>query len=123
MLACEGQGISTPWAYGRLDEIYDFAARNVSTDKFTDALSGGDISEIANQMTNIFESVVLCEHDEACKIKQILEQNGAVKAMMSGSGPSVFGIFTDEGTAADAAKALEVHGIQAFLAKPYYPAI
>ncbi len=123
VLACEGQGISTPWAYARLDEMYDFAARNVSTDKFTDALSGGDISRIASEMTNIFESVVLCEHKEAKKIKQTFEENGAVKAMMSGSGPAVFGIFTDENTAASAVKALLKDGTQAFLAKPYYPAV
>ena len=122
VLACAGQGVSTPWAYARLDEMYDFSARNVSTERFTDALCCGDISLIASQMTNIFESVVLCEHNEAKKIKQTLEKSGAVKAMMSGSGPSVFGIFTDYGAAADAANALEEQGIQAFLTKSYYPA-
>ncbi len=123
VLACEGQGISTPWAYARLDEMYDFEARSVSTDKFTDALNSCDISLIAGQMTNIFESVVLPEHEDARKIKRMLGENGAIKAMMSGSGPAVFGIFTDENTAAGAAAALEKEGIQAFLTKPYYPAI
>lgn len=122
VLACEGAGISTPWAYGKLDEMYDFTVRNVSTDKFTDALSGGDISLIAGQMTNIFESVVLPEHEGARKIKRMLEENGAVKTLMSGSGPAVFGIFTDEGLAAAAAGALAIQGIRAFLTKPYYPA-
>lgn len=121
VIALAGEGVSTPWAYGRLDEMYDFEVRKVSADKFTKALSEGNIGNIAGQMTNIFESVVLPERKHACRAGQILDGTGALRVMMSGSGPSMLGIFTDEKAARDAVSALTREGVEAYLTKPYYP--
>ena len=123
VLACAGEGVSTPWAYGRLDDMYDYDKRSVSAHGFTKALESADIELISSEMTNIFESVVLPEREMAQSIRECLSGNGAVKAMMSGSGPSVFGIFSDETSARLAAEVLEKQGIAAHLVKPYYPAI
>ncbi len=122
VIACGGEGISTPWAYKRLDEMYDFTSREVSADKFISALSGGDLLKIASEMTNIFESAVLPEHEAACRIRDMLLDAGAKSAMMSGSGPSVFGIFDTELAAKDAAGKIAAGGIAVHTCKPYYPA-
>lgn len=122
VLACAGEGVSTPWAYKRLDEMYDFDSRDVSAERFANAAAGGDITSVASAMTNIFESAILPERETARKIRDVLDACGAFKAMMSGSGPSVFGIFTTEKAALSAVRQLEQQGIAAHLTKPYYPA-
>ncbi len=122
VIACDGAGVSTPLAYKRLDEMYDFTAREVSADKFISALSAGDLLAVASEMTNIFESAVLPEHEAACRIRDMLLECGAKSAMMSGSGPSVFGIFDTEQSAAEAAGKIAALGINAHICKPYYPA-
>ena len=60
------------------------------------ALDRKDVSDTAAQMGNILESVVTREYPEILEIKKRLTDKGAVKALMSGSGPTVFGIFTDD---------------------------
>ena len=122
VIACGGEGVSTPWAYKRLDEMYDFASREVSVQNFTEALTEKNLSAIASQMTNIFESVVLPERETARRIRDTLVQCGAISAMMSGSGPSVFGVFDSEQAARDAASEIAALGIVAYTCKPYYPA-
>lgn len=122
VIACAGEGVSTPWAYKRLDEMYDFASREVSADRLATAIATGDITNIASVMTNIFESAVLPERETARLIRDTLESYGAKKAMMSGSGPSVFGVFADEAAAEKAAHFLKCKGITAHICKPYYPA-
>ncbi len=119
LIACDGEGISTPWAYKRLDELYDFAARGANADSFTRLMSRG-LESIAVGMSNIFESAVLPIHPRAAFIKRTMLELGALNALMSGSGPSVFGIF-DRPEAANAAfEVLSEQGIKAYLCKPYY---
>ena len=122
VIACAGEGISTPWAYKRLDEMYDFTSRGVSADRFAAALDNGELSCIVSEMTNIFESVVLPEREMARRIRGLLMECGAMGAMMSGSGPSVFGVFRTEQAANDAKDKLASEGIAAYTCKPYYPA-
>ncbi|MBQ2766226.1 MAG: 4-(cytidine 5'-diphospho)-2-C-methyl-D-erythritol kinase, partial [Clostridia bacterium] len=81
-----------------------------------------DITNIASVMTNIFESAILPERETARFIRDALDSFGAKKAMMSGSGPSVFGIFDDEAAAEKAANILLDEGIPSHICKPYYPA-
>lgn len=121
VIACQGEGVSTPAAYKKLDEMYNFSARSVDAGKFAAIIDTGELSAIASGMTNIFESAVLPHHAEASEIKQIMSESGALRAMMSGSGPSVFGIFESEGLAQSAQSALLEKGIASHLCKPYYP--
>lgn len=46
-------------------------------------------------MANILETVTIPEHPEIETIKSTMRENGALGALMSGSGPTVFGIFDD----------------------------
>ena len=64
------------------------------------------LSDITHEMHNDLETVSLKMHPELTEIKQLLLRHGALSAMMSGSGPTVFGIFSDESTAKKTAEAI-----------------
>ena len=86
-----------------------------------DAMDTGDIQGICDNIYNIFEEPILSERIVAKNIKTVMISEGAVGAMMSGSGPSVFGIFNDELTAKNAIekiKALWKESIVAELCRP-----
>ncbi len=59
------------------------------------ALQNGDIKSVANRMENVMESVTATLHPEIEDIKAAMKTHGALNAIMSGSGPTVFGIFND----------------------------
>ena len=82
-----------------------------------DAISTGNFTSVASLLYNKFESVILPLNENITKIKSIMLENGAVGALMSGSGPSVFGIFMDENSQKKALEALKNCSINAFLCK------
>lgn len=108
------ENVSTPWAYGELDRAYGgFTAprvRDPRLARLTAALAAGDADGVCQNMYNIFEEVILPHRPQAAKAKKLLLDCGALGAMMSGSGPTVFGIFRDVQTRADAAAVLLRHG-------------
>lgn len=120
--ACEGEGVSTPWAYRLLDETYCNFDPSVytpeSVDRLRNAMYAGDIRQMSEAMYNIFELPVLERRPVAKEIKKLLLDKGATGAMMSGSGPSVFGIFVDEDAAESAARALEERGYRGYICAP-----
>ena len=93
-------GVSTPQAYKELDNIYcDFVGYRYSKDKFDNILAAieeKNIEEMCKNMFNIFEEAIAVEHSSVNFIKNVMKKNGAHQSMMSGSGPSVFGIFTNK---------------------------
>lgn len=97
VIARAGRGVSTPKAYGLIDSACGnvFVPRDEEYERLYSSLLGGDISTISASMYNIFEAVILKEHTEARLLREIMLRHGALGAMMSGSGPSVFGIFDD----------------------------
>ena len=125
VIACGGEGVSTPAAYKALDDLYgnfDPAVYAPHADGLTallGALGERDLHGVAHAVFNLFETVVLPERPVAREIKEVLLGAGAVTALMSGSGPSVFGIFPkgDEG-AQKARAALEARGIPAWVCGP-----
>ncbi len=122
VVACMGEGVSTPAAYGKLDEKYDFFATPMPLDarveRLCDALQAGDLSPALNDLFNRFEEVVPSEQPYVARLKEQMYANGAKKAMMSGSGPSVFGIFASREDAERAAAALSAMGAAAFVCHP-----
>lgn len=86
-------GISTPWAYRRLDEC---GYENVDVDSVLDALTSGDTDALCARMGNVFETVAADAAPEVFEIKKALLEKYAKGAMMSGSGTAVFGIFENE---------------------------
>ena len=122
VVACGNEGVSTPWAYSTLDALYlDFAEgvyEPADIGRLESALRSGDVRKMAQSMYNIFESAIEPHRPEVTKIKASLIESGALGAMMSGSGPSVFGIFEDVERARAAVSSLETMKIQAFVAEP-----
>lgn len=113
LIAPSSENVSTPWAYGKLDEAYgDFSGRNNEEryNALKDALASGDIHGVANNMYNIFEDVILTERPIAKQAKEIMLQSGALGAMMSGSGPTTFGIFENDEARNTAMQALKRNG-------------
>ena len=125
VVACGGEGVSTPAAYKALDTLYgnfDLAAYTPHTaglKTLKSALWQGNLTALCESMFNLFESVVLPDRPVARQIKETLLASGAITAMMSGSGPSVFGIFPKgDGSAERAREALTALGIPAWVCEP-----
>jgi 4-diphosphocytidyl-2-C-methyl-D-erythritol kinase len=89
LLAIGDETVNTRWAYGELDKLG-------LTEKFTahrngvaEMLGKGSLSEICSKMYNSFEEI----SNTSETIKNLMLSGGAVGALMSGSGPAVFGVY------------------------------
>lgn len=82
------------------------------------ALEAGDLDGAAARLGNVFEEVLPPEYREVFAIKGRLLELGALNAAMSGSGPTVFGVFRQRQAAEQAARALKEDYVQTFLAEP-----
>ena len=122
VVACGTEGVSTPMAYSMLDKKYNNFVEGAyeprSTAALKRALDDGDIFGVAANMYNIFEGPIAEVRPEVRRIKEIMLSGGAIGAMMSGSGPSVFGIFTDDALAQKTAERLKTLGIFACTCNP-----
>lgn len=122
LIARGGEEVSTPVAYKALDALYgEFEDKNGNESKLEELLNA--IKEKNDEaayfgMYNVFEDVVLPNHSMAQKIKETMYESGAEFAMMSGSGPSVFGIFPDEVFALNALFNLKALGVAAHVCNP-----
>ena len=95
--------ISTPELFARVDGVK--LRHRPDTEGMVVALEGGDLGGAARRMYNIFEDVLPPRQaEEISGIKNVLVQHGALGANMSGTGPTVFGLFE---RAEDAAQAWE----------------
>lgn len=113
LVAVAGEPVSTPAAYGMLDEKFSekFKKGVVPDNGFLRFL---DSSEIPQRLYNIFESVVLPARREAAEIRREMEDYGAKVALMSGSGPSVFGLFESENELSVACDHFNERGVRAY---------
>ncbi len=120
VVACGGEGVSTPQAYRMLDQKYDsFCSYTpVDTSALRSAAERGDIVDIAKNTFNIFEQPVLAVRPVAAAIKKAMTDGGAIRAMMSGSGPSVFGIFDSDEAAEQAARIIAKMGVTPYICRP-----
>lgn len=71
------------------------------------ALNNNDLKGITDRLENVLENVTIQMHPVISQIKEFMKDNGAINALMSGSGPTVFGIYENEETAGLAAKKLK----------------
>lgn len=119
LIACGGEGVSTPRAYAELDKIYggfeEYSPRYDELDVLKDT---GNIEKWSRGLFNIFESAVLPNRPVAADIKKIMLEHGATAAMMSGSGPAIFGIFQDKEPAMAAAQKLRYIGVHSHVCRP-----
>ncbi len=116
--AIDNSSVSTPVAFAMLDDKYGTnCSSSAEIDKLISAIDKGSISEASKYLYNKFEKVIIPTNENVAMIKKVLLQNGAIGALMSGSGPSVFGIFNNEKDQRKAYEALNSLSIRAFLCK------
>ena len=116
--AIDESSVSTPYAFSLLDERYGTNCTdsgNISS--VINGIEGKNLNAVCNGLYNKFESVIIPKIENVQVIKDIMLSCGALGALMSGSGPSVFGIFGDENSQISAFNVLKNHGINAFLCK------
>lgn len=100
---------STKTVYEKNDQ--EGISRHPDIDGILAGLDAGDLKKIAGSMGNVLEQVMLKEHPVLGQIKETMKEAGALNAMMSGSGPTVFGIYENRRTAKAAAEKLKHTGL------------
>ncbi len=123
LIARRGEGVSTPWAYGELDRRYnDFAEGAERPDsnlpELLRALEKGDLGGVCDNAYNIFEDTVRSVRPDVGFLIRQIQDGGAILARMSGSGPSVFGVFENEEDAERVRRTLMDVGAVAFVCEP-----
>lgn len=61
-----------------------------------DAISRQDVIALAQNLSNVLETVAFAEHPELAELKDFFLKNGAIGSLMSGSGPTTYGLYQDE---------------------------
>ena len=102
----DGEQVSTPAAFRALDKIYS---------NFDGSINSG--APALTELYNIFENVVFATCFKAESLEKRMIELGATNSLMSGSGPSVFGLFENESTAKAAAEAIANEEARAYYAR------
>jgi len=100
LIAKPSISVSTKHVYEKLDskEIEE----HPDIDGILEGLENGNLRKIADSMGNVLEKVTIEEYPIIEDIKRTMKEAGALNAMMSGSGPTVFGLFEDKKAAMEA---------------------
>ncbi len=88
-----GVNVSTKTAYESLD--LGSISAHPDIDGLIEEIRKGDLRGMAKKMGNVFEPGIIGKYPVIQEIKDVMEAGGALKALMSGSGPAVFGVFDD----------------------------
>ena len=99
-----GINVSTKLAYENLH--LDQIQSHPYIDVMISDIENQDLHSLTAKMQNVFEPGIISQYPVIQEIKDLMEANGALKAMMSGSGPTVFGIFDDRSKLREATEAL-----------------
>lgn len=102
MVAKPDINVSTKYVYEHLDA--EGVEEHPDIDGMTEALAGKDLQGIVARLGNVLENVTVKRHPIIAEIKECMLEYGAMGSLMSGSGPTVFGIFEKK---EDAERALE----------------
>ncbi|MGI6070199.1 MAG: 4-(cytidine 5'-diphospho)-2-C-methyl-D-erythritol kinase [Blautia sp.] len=104
-----GVNVSTKLAYENLH--LDQISRHPDIDGMIGDIRSGDLHGMAEKMGNVFEPGIIGTYPVIQKIKDHMMEWGALQAMMSGSGPTVFGIYEEEKTLLRACEELKKSGL------------
>ena len=105
LIVNDGFEVSTKWVYTELDaaEITD----HPDIEALCDALEKQDLRLMSAAMGNVLETVTIGRYPQINELKQKMTETGAIGALMSGSGPTVFGIYDSKAAAEDALRQLK----------------
>ncbi len=101
--------VSTKFVYENLK--LDADTEHPDIDRLVADIREKNLTKIAADMGNVLETVTIPAYPVIADIKENMLQNGAVNAMMSGSGPTVFGLFEKEADAVQAYEAMKRSGV------------
>lgn len=101
--------VSTKVVYEALDSSE--ITNHPDIDGLIEALEQGSLTDVASRMGNVLEDVTIPMHPVIEEIKQTMKDCGALNAMMSGSGPTVFGLFENKMAARNAQNRIREKGL------------
>ena len=123
VIAIGEEGVSTPRAYAALDEKYGFfehpCTQSHQPEELIALWKSGDLAASCASFFNIFEDVIAEQNTDVDTVKRVMREGGAIRSMMSGSGPSVFGVFDAIEDAENTCSTLQNMGFRAFVCHPF----
>lgn len=109
--------VSTAFVYGNIkpDEI----EKRPDIEAMVSAIKAQDLYKLAKSLYNVMEDITVPQYPVIQEIKTIMLENGALNSIMSGSGPTVFGLYDDIEKAEQTVKLLKAKGLteQLYLTK------
>jgi 4-diphosphocytidyl-2-C-methyl-D-erythritol kinase len=115
VLAKPPVSVSTPWAYREYDKQKNIVHPDIPA--LAAAVKQGQVDEVLRLLGNVLEPVTAAAHPEITEIEQIMRKHGALAALMSGSGPTVFGITRTQEEAAEIAARLVARNLEIAVTK------
>lgn len=111
--------VATRFVYGNLKA--NELAGHPDIDGMAEDMKNRDLTGLCGKMENVLETVTIPAYPVIQKIKDLMVEHGAMGALMSGSGPTVFGIFATKERGMEAKGKLAASGLvrQAFLTTPF----
>lgn len=121
LIAKPGISVSTKFVYENLHANDLKPEQHPDVDSMIEAMRQKDLGLLCSRMGNVLETVTIPAYPVINEIKRTMMDNGAIGSMMSGSGPTVFGIFDSPVAAKQAMKAVRAAKLtkQSCLTTPY----
>lgn len=121
LIAKPGVNVSTKYVYENLHANDLKAGQHPDVDAMIEALKEKDLAALSSRMGNVLETVTVSAYPVIDRIKKCMMSAGALGAMMSGSGPTVFGIFDNQEKARRAYRGMKGKRFvkQAYVTVPY----
>ena len=121
LIAKPGISVSTKFVYENLHANDLKPEQHPDVDSMIEAMRQKDLGLLCSRMGNVLEAVTIPAYPVINEIKRTMMDNGAIGSMMSGSGPTVFGIFDSPVAAKQAMKAVRAAKLakQICLTTPY----
>lgn len=118
VLARPDVDVPTGKVYRDLDALPSYSHPDVRAQ--VESLQRADLDGVVKRLGNVLETVTAADHPEIGQIERELMEQGALGALMSGSGATVFGIFRDRQTAEKAAACVKNAGpaVDVFVTEP-----
>ena len=89
--------VSTAFVYGHIRP--NQIKKHPDVEKMVEAINNQDLKMLAGLLSNVMEEVTIPEYPIIQDIKEVMLENGALNSIMSGSGPTVFGLYDDKESA------------------------
>lgn len=122
LIAKPGISVSTRFVYENLE--VDKLVYHPDIDGMMERIEREDLTGVTDRLSNVLETVTEKKYPIITKIKNAMKEAGAMNSLMSGSGPTVFGIYADKETAMKGlAKVREIELVRdSFVVEPIQPA-